>query len=102
MKNIIKKHLLLITLTACLFLTFGQEKTIPIFKNGEAQEVEAFNTPEQWIRHDLFVETTFDTDGDGKLDRVHVDVTRPYQTDTEGLKLPIITVKDMVNVLFSM
>ncbi|MBS0011791.1 MAG: Xaa-Pro dipeptidyl-peptidase, partial [Bacteroidales bacterium] len=28
--------------------------------------------------------------GDGKLDRVHVDVTRPVQTDTEGLKLPVI------------
>lgn len=86
----IKKQLLLITLSACFFSAFGQEKTTPIFKDGEAQEVEAFNTPEKWIRHDLFVETTFDTDGDGKLDRVHVDVTRPYQTDTEGLKLPII------------
>lgn len=72
------------------FSAFAQEKTNPLFKDGEAQVVEAFNTPEQWIRHDLFVETTFDTDGDGKLDRMHVDVTRPYQTDTEGLKLPVI------------
>ncbi|WP_242205436.1 Xaa-Pro dipeptidyl-peptidase [Aestuariivivens insulae] len=70
--------------------TNAQEPTVPIFKDGEAQIVDAFNTPEKWIRHDLFVETTFDTDGDGKLDRMHVDVTRPYQTDTEGLKLPVI------------
>ena len=36
------------------------------------------------------METTFDTDGDGKLDRMHVAVTRPYQTESEGLKLPIV------------
>lgn len=74
----------------CSILSFAQEKTTPVFKDGEAQIVEDFNTPDKWIRHDLWVETTFDTDGDGKLDRMHVDVTRPYQTDTEGLKLPIV------------
>ncbi len=66
------------------------EKAKPIIENGEAQVVEAFSNPENWIRHDLWVETTFDSDGDGKLDRMHVDVTRPEQTETEGLKLPII------------
>lgn len=68
----------------------AQEKATPIFKDGEAQIVEAFNNPNKWIRHDLWVETTFDSDGDGKLDRMHVGVTRPFQTDTEGLKLPIV------------
>ncbi len=62
----------------------------PVFKDGEAQVVEAFNTPQKWIRHDLWVETSFDTDGDGKPDRMHVDVTRPYQTETQRLKLPVI------------
>ncbi len=71
-------------------VTYSQEKATPLFKDGEAQIVEAFNTPEKWIRHDLWVETSFDTDGDGKLDRMHVAVTRPFQTETEGLKLPII------------
>ena len=66
------------------------QKTTPIFENGEAQVVEAFKDPKNWIRHDLWVETEFDTDGDGKLDRMHVDVTRPQQTDTEGLKLPVV------------
>ncbi|MDD7887261.1 Xaa-Pro dipeptidyl-peptidase [Flavivirga sp. 57AJ16] len=78
-----------------VFLSLGQQpitKAVPVFKDGQAQVVEAFNTPKKWIRHDLFVETTFDTDGDGKLDRMHVAVTRPYQTETEGLKLPIIYV----------
>ncbi|MEW2920001.1 Xaa-Pro dipeptidyl-peptidase [Muricauda sp. ANG21] len=80
------------------FLLFGQfglnaqmaEKATPIFENGEAQVVEAFADPKNWIRHDLWVETEFDSDGDGKLDRVHVDVTRPKQTDTDGLKLPVV------------
>ncbi|MEE1885088.1 Xaa-Pro dipeptidyl-peptidase [Pedobacter flavus] len=62
----------------------------PVIKDGEAQIVPAFETPDKWIRQELWVETTFDTDGDGKLDRMHVTVTRPYQTETEGLKLPII------------
>lgn len=83
---------------ACCFLIVStcaaQEKTLtktqPIFKDGEAQIVPEFDTPDKWLRHDLWVETTFDTDGDGKLDRMHVSVTRPFQTETQGLKLPII------------
>ena len=80
----------LLAILACLPRMYAQASAKPIFKNGEAQIVEAFNTPESWIRHDLFVETTFDTDGDGKLDRMHVAVTRPLQTETEGLKLPVV------------
>lgn len=68
------------------------EKATPIFENGEAQIVPAFADSSKWIRHDLWVETEFDTDGDGKLDRMHVAVTRPEQTETEGLKLPVIYV----------
>jgi len=70
----------------------AKERIGPIFKDGEAQIVEAFSDSDKWIRHDLWVETEFDTDGDGKLDRMHVAVTRPEQTETEGLKLPIIYV----------
>ena len=44
----------------------------------------------EWIRHRLWVETEFDSDGDGKRDRMHVDVTRPPQTNTEGLKVPVV------------
>ena len=70
----------------------NQEKTVPVFKDGEAQVVPGFEDASQWIRHDLWVATGFDTDGDGKPDRMHVSVTRPSQTETEGLKLPIIYV----------
>jgi len=73
-------------------ISIAQEKTVPIFKNGEAQIVDKFSDPQDWIRHDLWVVTDFDTDHDGKPDRMHVAVTRPKQTDTEGLKLPIIYV----------
>ncbi len=74
---------------ACPILQ-AQEKAVPIFKDGQAQVVEAFKDEATWIQHDLWVETEFDSDGDGRLDRMHVDVTRPAQTDSEGLKLPVI------------
>jgi X-Pro dipeptidyl-peptidase len=87
-----KKQLVWIALFAVIFTTNAQEKATPIFKDGEAQIVDEFKEYKDWIRHDLWVETTFDTDGDGKLDRMHVSVTRPKQTETQGLKLPIIYV----------
>jgi X-Pro dipeptidyl-peptidase len=86
LKNLIL--LLGILFTGSQNLLFGQAK--PIFQNGEAQIVEAFKDSSNWIRHDLWVETEFDTDGDGKKDRMHVAVTRPNQTETEGLKLPVV------------
>jgi X-Pro dipeptidyl-peptidase len=87
-----KKSILLIISILLLNVSFAQEnqKAKPVFENGEAQIVPAFNDPDMWIRLDLWVETEFDTDGDGKLDRMHVDVTRPAQTETEGLKLPVV------------
>jgi X-Pro dipeptidyl-peptidase len=65
-------------------------KAAPVFENGEAQTVDAFKDRKEWIREWLFVEAPFDSDGDGKNDRLHVDVTRPKQTETEGLKLPAV------------
>jgi X-Pro dipeptidyl-peptidase len=74
-----------------LAISGKQQKTeVPVIINGEAQKIPAFENPDDWIRHDLWVETEFDTDGDGKPDRMHVDVTRPKQTETENLKLPVI------------
>lgn len=60
-----------------------------VFDNGMAQVVPAFADSSQWIRHNLWVETDFDSDGDGRRDRVHVDVTRPRQTES-GLRVPVI------------
>lgn len=67
-------------------------KTVPVFKDGEAQIVEGFKDAKDWIRDELWVETEFDSDGDKKKDRVHVSVARQKQTETEGLKVPVILV----------
>src|SRR5579862_3644657 len=57
-------------------------RTGPVFSNGQAQVVPAFADSTQWIRQELWVESYFDTDHDGRKDRLHVDVTRPRQTET--------------------
>jgi X-Pro dipeptidyl-peptidase len=61
----------------------------PIIRDGQAQVVPAFSDSADWIREHLWVETEFDSDRDGRPDRVHVDVTRPAQT-ADGLKVPVI------------
>ncbi|WP_299892185.1 Xaa-Pro dipeptidyl-peptidase [uncultured Lacinutrix sp.] len=91
----IKKHSLFQLFSFLLLISttsFAQQETVPVFENGEAQIVEGFKDHNEWIRHDLWVDTPFNTDGDDKVDRMHVSVTRPKQTDTEGLKLPVIYV----------
>lgn len=62
----------------------------PIFADGQAQIVPEFQDSAQWIRETLWVETEFDSDRDGRKDRVFVDVTRQRQTETEGLKVPVV------------
>lgn len=62
----------------------------PVFENGQAQAVPEFANAGDWVREHLWVETEFDSDRDGKRDRVHVDVTRQKQTASEGLKVPVI------------
>ena len=67
-----------------------ESRSGPVFVDGMAQVVPAFQDSSSWIRQNLWVETDFDTDRDGRNDRVHVDVTRPAQTESEGLKVPVI------------
>ena len=92
MRNTLRFALIFMVLLASSLPVSAQQtvKAGPIFENGEAQIVPAFEDPDTWIRHDLWVETEFDTDGDGEPDRMHVGVTRPHQTESEGLKLPVI------------
>ena len=99
MRKYYKVYFFLIALTIVFSNTFAQKavkenttQAVPVFEHGEAQIVPAFSDADKWIRHDLWVETDFDTDGDKKLDRMHVSVTRPFQTDTEALKLPVVYV----------
>ncbi len=65
-------------------------QTGPVFENGQAQIVPAFEDPELWIWEEMWVEAEFDSDGDGRLDRMHTSVVRPAQTESEGLNVPVI------------
>jgi predicted acyl esterase len=61
----------------------------PVFTNGEAQPVFPTGSA-NWINHELWVEAPFDSDGDGSFDRIHADVSRVRETDTEDLKVPVV------------
>lgn len=93
MKTFIKSLFILIALaivsTGALQAQKKKSKIGPVIVDGMTQVVPEFSDPDKWITHDLFVESEFDSDGDGKLDLIHMDVTRPAQTE-DGLKLPII------------
>ncbi|HSK25850.1 MAG TPA: Xaa-Pro dipeptidyl-peptidase [Jiangellales bacterium] len=58
-----------------------------VVENGLTQPVYAFT---QAIEQRLWVETPLDTDGNGVLDRVVIDVSRPAETATADLKVPVI------------
>ena len=62
----------------------------PVFTDGQAQIVPAFQDSATWIRQKLWVETEFDSDRDGRRDRMFVDVTRQQQTETGALKVAVI------------
>ena len=70
--------------------TPSQQPAQPVFEDGQAQVVDAFSKRSEWIREQVWVETEFDSDGNGENDRMYVEVTRPRQTDTEGLKVPVV------------
>ena len=63
--------------------------TGPVFVDGQAQPVFSTNAS-TWIRHELWVESEIDSDYDGKLDRIHIDVSRVEETETIGLKVPVV------------
>jgi len=83
-----KRTLLLVALALLIQPLWAQ--TGPVFENGMAQVVKAFSDESAWIREEVWVETEFDSDGDGALDRVHAAVVRQAQTETEGLQVPVI------------
>ena len=62
---------------------------VPTFVNGLAQPVFSSNTA-NWVRGEVWVQTDFDSDGDGKPDRMHADYAIPGEAVAEGLKVPVI------------
>jgi predicted acyl esterase len=65
------------------------EPAVPTFVNGMAQNVFSSNSAD-WVIGEVWIESSFDTDGDGKLDRMHADYTLPRETLTDGLKVPVV------------
>jgi X-Pro dipeptidyl-peptidase len=55
-----------------------------VVKDGVTQPVFPFD---EAIKESVFVETRVDSDADGRRDRVHLRITRPGATQTEGLKV---------------
>ncbi|MFN7455832.1 MAG: CocE/NonD family hydrolase, partial [Gemmatimonas sp.] len=67
-------------------------ETVPatyVFAFWHSLVTPGFADSSQWVRERLWVETEFDSDYDGRKDRVHVDVTRPGPT-ASGLKVPVV------------
>jgi X-Pro dipeptidyl-peptidase len=77
-------------LTAIVIGQAAPQRAQAVFADGQAQIVPAFEDQTQWVKQTLWVETEFDSDNDGKRDRMFVDVTRQRQTETEGLKVPVL------------
>ena len=84
------KRSLLFSALLVLMVAPAWSQSAPVFEDGMAQVVDEFNDSGEWIREALWVETEFDSDGDGTLDRVHVAVVRQAQTESEDLKVPVI------------
>lgn len=62
----------------------------PVIQNGMLMPVAEFADTAQWIRTRVWVETDFDTDGDGRKDRLHADITRPAAAERAGVRLPVL------------
>ncbi len=90
MRIIPNRIILLLITTLISNEIFSQTTPQPVFSNGEAQIVPEFSDRETWINEELWVETNFDSDGDGRMDRMHTFITRPGQTASGNLKLPVV------------
>ncbi|GAA1825064.1 Xaa-Pro dipeptidyl-peptidase [Agromyces salentinus] len=60
----------------------------PTFQDGLSQAVFT-KAAAEWINEEAWVESEVDSDRDGELDLVHIDVTRVPQT-ADGLKVPVL------------
>jgi X-Pro dipeptidyl-peptidase len=68
----------------------AQERTPPPWlsvENGVTQPVFPFANV---IEETVFVESDVDSDGDGRRDRVRIRISRPGETATQGIKVPVV------------
>ncbi len=69
--------------------TPAPQPAVPTFVNGLAQAVFSTN-PADWHSGEVWVQAPFDSDKDGRLDRIHTDFTAPGEVLTDGLKVPVV------------
>ncbi|MGQ4364884.1 Xaa-Pro dipeptidyl-peptidase [Streptomyces sp. SAS_272] len=72
-----------ITLLVAAFLT-------PVAAHGAPRESRPVYSYENAVREAVWVDTGLDSDGDGRTDRVAVDVVRPREPAAQGRKVPVI------------
>jgi X-Pro dipeptidyl-peptidase len=82
------------TAALALLLSAGpaaaQDRTPPPWLNvqdGVTQPVFSFANA---IEQTVFVESEVDSDGDGQRDRVRIRISRPAETATQGIKVPVV------------
>ncbi|MDT0463383.1 Xaa-Pro dipeptidyl-peptidase [Streptomyces gibsoniae] len=62
----------------------------PVAAHGAPQESRPVYSYENAIRESVWVDTGLDGDGDGKNDRVAVDIVRPREPSAQGRRIPVI------------
>jgi X-Pro dipeptidyl-peptidase len=68
-------------------LTAAPVSGLPHIEGNGTAPVYAYDSA---IRESVYVDTTMDTDSDGRTDRIAVDIVRPRETDAAGIRIPVI------------
>jgi len=86
-----RRLLTALTLAAVPFAAATAQKAGPVFQNGQAADrarLSGFHQVDSSGNYGSKRRSTATTMA--KKDRIHADVTRPAQTESEGLKVPIV------------
>ena len=76
--------------TAALLATFLAPATAQAQAHTSPRESQPIYSYENAVREAVWVDTRLDGDGDGKSDRVAVDIVRPREAAQRGRKVPVI------------
>ncbi|MEU0943386.1 Xaa-Pro dipeptidyl-peptidase [Streptomyces canus] len=76
--------------TAALLATFLAPATAQAQAHPAPRESQPIYSYENAVREAVWVDTRLDGDGDGKTDRVAVDIVRPREAAQKGRKVPVI------------
>jgi X-Pro dipeptidyl-peptidase len=65
-------------------------QSVPVQESKPVRESKPVYSYENAIRESVWVDTRLDGDGDGRTDRVAVDIVRPREPAQQGRKIPVI------------